>query len=89
MTKPNNSRAPTTKDPDFIEVIRLLRGHNAKAVAAASDNLVGRSTIYNWKRGKVRRPQHYTMQAALRAIGWEYSLRKRSDKKEYPLSKKK
>lgn len=61
-------------DPDFALVLRAIAAKSPSEISRAVGNVVGKSTIANWRKGKVRRPQHYTMQAALRAVGKEFKI---------------
>lgn len=65
------------KDPTLKDVLHLIDGIPAKDVAAKSRQLVGANTIYNWRRGRVMRPQHYTLEAALNAAGYTFGIIKK------------
>lgn len=57
------------------EVLDMIEGMSAAEVSRVSGNVVGASTICSWRKGKVARPQCYTMNAALSAIGKELAIR--------------
>jgi len=59
------------KDPDMIKVVELLNGQNIADISRRSG--VSTSTMYHW-RNKTRRPQHLTMQFALRAMGYDFKI---------------
>ena len=59
-------------DPDLARVLDLIDGYSAGDLAKRS--FVGRSTIYNWRRGKVKRPAHYTITEIARLVGAEFRL---------------
>lgn len=65
---------PKTIDPDFELVMKAIAKKTPSEISRAVDNVIGKSTIANWRKNKVRRPQHYTMQAALRAVGKEFRI---------------
>lgn len=68
------------KDPSLRQVLQLIEGLEAKEVSAKSRNLVGANTIYNWRKGRVSRPQHYTLEAALNAAGYTFGIIKKGNK---------
>jgi hypothetical protein len=65
---------PRPRDPMMANVLAIISNLTAKQVNTRSKNLVGANTIYNWRAGKVARPQHYTMEAALRAAGYKFTI---------------
>lgn len=70
----DKTKPPRPVDRHLREVLAEIDGISAKDVSRLSGNIVGRSTIANWRRGKVARPQHYTMTAALAAVGREFRI---------------
>jgi hypothetical protein len=66
------SRKSNSIDPDFQELLELIKGLSAREISEGSGELVGRSKT----RPKTRRPCHYTMSGAAKALGLEYCLRK-------------
>ena len=83
--KPKVKARPTRSiDPDFAELLALLDGKTAREISEGSGNIVGKSTIYKWrskKSNRTRRPVHYTMSAAVSALGFGYCLRPKRLKK--------
>lgn len=61
-------------DPDFELVLKEIAKKSPREISDAVGNLVGKATIRNWRKNLVRRPQHYTMQAALKAVGKEFRI---------------
>lgn len=72
--------AKRPQDPQLKQVLALLEGIPAKIVSDKAKNLVGANTIYNWRAGKVARPQHYTLEAALNAVGYTFGIIKKGNK---------
>lgn len=70
------SRKQRPIDPQMGEVLRYIDGMKNSEVAQRSGGLVGSSTIANWRAGKVRCPLNYTIDAALKAAGYERTIRK-------------
>lgn len=58
-------------DKDLIidQITTLMEQTGATAADIAKQGLISKSTIYNWIKGKTRRPQNATIEAALRAMG--------------------
>lgn len=72
-TKGHNKRSP---DPDLKMALDAIENLTARQVAERSDNVVGRSTIYNWRSGRVARPLNYTVTAVMAAAGFRKEWRK-------------
>ena len=82
MLKPNKPVKKVTRDPQFDDVLDAIAKLKPSEVAKKSNGIIGASTIYNWRMGKVRRPQHYTMSASLAAVGKEFRIAtKRGEKR--------
>lgn len=64
-------------DPELQEVLLVIQSLSPKEISQNSGNLVGRSTISNWRAGKVRSPLNYTLSAALAAAGYERKIVRR------------
>lgn len=69
-------KKPIKKDPVLQETLDLLARMTPKEISEASGNKIGASTIYNWRRNKVKCPLGYTLDAALLAAGYERPIRK-------------
>lgn len=63
-------------DPELDTILDLIKHMKPQEVSLASGNLVAASTIYSWRRGKVRTPLNYTVRAAYKACGYELVLKK-------------
>lgn len=63
-------------DPHLALVLEEIKGIAAAKVSRLSGNFVGAATIASWRRKGTIRPQHYTMMAALRAVGKEFAIRR-------------
>lgn len=63
-------------DPELDNVLELIKGMSPAEVSMSSGNLIGKSTVYNWRRGKVRTPLAYTIRAAYKAAGYELVAKK-------------
>jgi transposase-like protein len=64
------TRFPAT-DPFLAEAVRVI-GRRANSLAAvARRSGVSASTLYAWRAGKTKRPQHLTLRFALRACGYD------------------
>lgn len=73
------ARAYRPRDPDLDLVLDAIDGIPSKEVAEASGKvgngtMVGRTTIDNWRNGKVKQPCHYTLKAALKAVGKRWAI---------------
>lgn len=75
MTKLNGKNKGPEVDPDYLELMKHLNRY--KASDLFEKTWVSRTTIHNHQRGKVKRPQHATMQAEANAMGMEYRLIRR------------
>jgi len=81
MLKPNKPIKKISRDPQFDDVLDAIAKLKPSEVAKRSNGIIGASTVYNWRNGKVRRPQHYTMAASLASVGKEFRItRKREGK---------
>jgi hypothetical protein len=63
-------------DPELDTVLDLIKDMSPAEVVMSSGNLIGKNTIYNWRRGKVRTPLAYTIRAAYKAAGYELVAKK-------------
>lgn len=63
-----------TKDPaiDMLRTAMRDEGIGEKELATLSG--VGNSTIQNWFGGVTKRPQHITLAAAAKAMGYDWTL---------------
>lgn len=72
--KVEDKKPPRPVDRHLRDVLAEIEGISAREVSRLSGNVVGISTITKWRAGKVARPQHYTMTAALAAVGREFRI---------------
>ena len=64
----------TDKDP-VIDKLRTLRERTGLTNAQISEKSgVAASTLYGWFDKKTRRPQHPTVMAVVRGMGFEYEI---------------
>lgn len=69
-----------TKDPAIDQLRTIIKDQEEsyKDISAASG--VSEATLYAWFHGTTRRPQHATVMAVVRALGWDYRLTKGNGK---------
>lgn len=67
-------------DPAIAEVKAILKGTSLKDVEEEGGPTAG--TMRNWFKGKTKRPQNCTLEAAGRALGFERVWRKRNGSAE-------
>lgn len=73
--RPTAKREPRPVDPVLAAVLDRVAKMTPKEIARKSKDLIGASTISNWRKGKVRSPLNYTLDAALAAAGFERVIR--------------
>ena len=63
-----------TKDPVIDELRTVIKdqGESYREISTASGVATG--TLRGWFHGGTRRPQHATVMAVARALGWDYQL---------------
>jgi transcriptional regulator with XRE-family HTH domain len=61
-------------DPTRDEVLKHLKG--LKKAQISRETGISPATIRNWETGKTRRPQHLTMEFALRTRGLGFVIRR-------------
>jgi transcriptional regulator with XRE-family HTH domain len=67
-----------TKDP-IIDRLRTIKKDEKYTDAEISERSgVSTTTLYNWFQGATRRPQHATIMAVARCMGYDYELVKKS-----------
>lgn len=74
--RPATKREPRQVDPVLADVLDRVSKMTPAEIARKSKDLIGASTISNWRKGKVRSPLNYTLDAALAAAGFERVIRK-------------
>lgn len=62
------------KDPIIYEIRDAINEAGVSYLFIEQKSGVTTTTLYNWFNGKTRRPQHATVKAVLRAIGYDYRL---------------
>jgi len=65
-------RKPRPTDPDLFLILQIIAHKTPKEIA--ENSIIGASTIRNWRKGLVKTPLHYTMQAALRACNYKWKI---------------
>jgi transcriptional regulator with XRE-family HTH domain len=65
-------RAANFRDPDMITLAKAFKDHKVAVLSRRS--AVSTSTLYNWRNGKTRNPQHSTMRAVANALGQDFAL---------------
>lgn len=70
------ARAKLPPDPTLDQVLELIGTKSLREISERSNYLVSYSTLLSWRRRKVRRPVNYTLEAALKALGYERVIRK-------------
>lgn len=69
-----------TKDPVIDEIRTIIKDEGAKYKDIADTSGVSEGTLYNWLHGATRRPQHASVMAVTRALGYDYQLVKLNGK---------
>jgi transcriptional regulator with XRE-family HTH domain len=62
------------KDPIIHQIERLIDDTGISYAEIERRSGVTRMCLNNWFTGKTRRPQHCTIMAVLKAIGYEYKI---------------
>lgn len=65
------------KDPVIDELRTVVKDAGASYSGIAEASGVSSGTIYNWFHGATRRPQHASIMAVARAMGYDYELVKK------------
>ena len=65
---------PKPRDPDLKLVLEAIKGKSAYKLAKSVNNNISPGTITKWQSGVTRRPTHFTMTMALKAVGKEWSI---------------
>ena len=69
-TKANTGYRWKDKDP-IIDAVRAAIENSQKSITRiATDANVATSTIHNWDKGNVRKPQHATLRSVMEACGY-------------------
>jgi hypothetical protein len=74
--KPYKSYKFLGKDPVIAEMRQAVEATDTTYAQMHEDSGVAKTTFYNWFKGKTRRPQYAACQAAMKAIGYGFVLRK-------------
>ena len=69
------------KDPVIDELRSVLRKKETTIQQLAYDSGVSKNTLSNWFHGETKRPQHATVLAVARAMGYDYRLVKQAERK--------
>ena len=56
-------------DPLYSSLLRLLEQDQRSVWQKANDSGLSTTTIYNWQRGKVKRPSGVSLQMAAKMLG--------------------
>lgn len=62
------------KDPVIDEVKTLVQDSKKSYETISNDSGVAAGTLHNWFGGATRRPQHATIMAVVRTLGYDYKL---------------
>ena len=62
------------KDPVIDELRTIVSDEKASYADIHATSGVSVNTLYNWFNGGTRRPQHATIMAVARALGYDYKL---------------
>jgi transcriptional regulator with XRE-family HTH domain len=80
-----------TKDPAIDMLRTAMRDEGIGEHEMATLSGVGESTIKNWFGGQTKRPQHITLAAAAKAMGYDWTLKhatKMNYEQEMPKAEK-
>lgn len=66
------------KDPVIDEVRTIIEREKASYQEISEKSGVSAHTPYSWLEGATRRPQHATLMAVVRCLGYDYKLVKAS-----------
>ena len=69
-----------TKDPVIDKLRTIKKDGGFKDTEIHERCGVSTGTLYNWFKGKTRRPQHAAIMAVARAMGYDYELVKKNGK---------
>lgn len=62
------------KDPVVDQLRTIFEDEHASYEKVSADSGISATTFYNWFHGKTKRPQHATVVACLRALGYDYKI---------------
>lgn len=62
------------KDPAIDELRTVIKDEGASYLQIQEASGVSSGTMYNWFHGQTRRPQHASIMAVARALGYDYQL---------------
>jgi hypothetical protein len=62
------------KDPAIDSLRTIIQDQGEKYSSISAKSGVSEGTLHGWFHGKTRRPQHATIVAVARALGWDYRL---------------
>lgn len=63
-----------TKDPVIDELRTVVKDEAVSYQQVADASGVSAGTLHNWFQGETRRPQHASIMAVTRAMGYDYVL---------------
>lgn len=63
-----------TKDPIIDEIREIVKRDKWTYTEISEKTRVSTQTLYNWFDGTTRRPQHATIKAVVRGLGYDYRL---------------
>ena len=75
LWSPERPEKPSV-DPIYDQIRMMLLTDRRSTWALANVSGLSTSTLANWQRGKVKRPQGVSLQMAARALGCEIVLKK-------------
>lgn len=75
LWSPDRPVKPST-DPLYEQIKELMAGDTRSTWAKANVSGLSTTTLTNWQRGKVKRPQGVSLQMAARMLGYEIVLKK-------------
>jgi hypothetical protein len=62
------------KDPVIDQLRTVVKDTETTYKAISEKSGVSETTLWNWFSGTTRRPQHASVMAVTRALGWDYRL---------------
>lgn len=78
MTKPYKTYNFIDKDPVIDRIRTIIADEGISYTEVATRAGVAETTLFAWFYGLTRRPQHATVAAVCRAVGYDFDIKKRS-----------